>query len=78
MAGSINRLFGKQLLLPPENSRIDVAIFLIRHEVLRSDLYEALMRSKISVRVLTDATMNTAVQRPMLEGLARTGIMRLP
>ena len=55
-------------------SRIDAAVFLLGHEVLLSELCEASMRRKVRVRVLTDATMDTPAQRPVLERLARAGI----
>lgn len=55
-------------------TRIDAAVFLLGHDGLLAELREASVRRKISVRVLTDATMNTAAQRPILERLAAAGI----
>ena len=55
-------------------TRIDVAVFLLGHHVLLTELCEASSRRKVHVRVLTDATMDTPSQRPVLERLAAAGI----
>lgn len=55
-------------------TRIDVAVFLLGHDVLLAELCEASMHRKLTVRVITDATMNTPAQRPVLERLANAGI----
>ena len=51
-----------------------MAVFLLGHDMLLSELCEASLRRKVCVRVLTDATMDTPSQRPVLERLARAGI----
>ena len=55
-------------------TRIDAAVFLLGHDGLLAELCEASVRRKIKVRILTDATMDTPSQRPVLERLASAGI----
>lgn len=55
-------------------TRIDAAVFLLGNDMLLAELCEASVRRKVRVRVLTDATMDTPSQRPVLERLAAAGI----